>query len=72
MSKISYEGPKEFKPISAWGYVGYTILFAIPVIGFILMIIFSFSKKNINRRNFARQFWCYLLIAVILLVGFVM
>lgn len=69
MSKISYEGAKEFKPISAWGYVGYTILFAIPVIGFILMIIFSFSKKNINRRNFARQFWCYLLIAVILLVG---
>lgn len=69
MGKISYEGAKEFKPISAWGYVGYTILFAIPVIGFLLMIIFSISKKNINRRNFARQFWCYLLIAVVLVAG---
>ena len=69
MSKPHYEGPNEFKPISAWGYIGYTILFAIPVLGFILLLVFAFSKKKINRRNFARSFLCYILIAIILFLG---
>lgn len=69
MSKSKYEGAEEYKPISSWGYVGYSILFAIPILGQILLIVFSFSKKNINRRNFARHFWCYLLIAIIFFLG---
>ena len=66
MSKYRYEGDKQFKPVSAWGYVGYSILFAIPLIGFILLIVFSCSTKNINRRNYARSFFCWLLIAIII------
>lgn len=69
MGKIRYEGTEEFKPISAWGYVGYTLLFAIPVVGWIFLIVFSFSSKKINRRNFARHYWCYLIIGVILFLG---
>ena len=69
MSKRQYEGPDEFKPISTWGYVGYTILFAIPILGFILLLVFAFSQKKINRRNFARSFLCCILIAIILFLG---
>ncbi len=60
--------PKEYKPIGAWGYVGWNILFAIPVVGFVLLIVFSFSNSNINRRNYARSFWCTLLVAVVLVI----
>ena len=66
--------PQNLKPISAWGYVGYQILFSIPLIGFILLVIFSFSDSNINRRNFARSYFCIFLIALILsvIMGFVL
>ncbi len=58
--------PDEYKPISMWGYFGYEILFSIPVIGFILLIIFSFGgTKNINLRNFARSYFCFLIIIII-------
>lgn len=60
--------PKEYKPIGAWGYVGWNFLFAIPIVGFILLIVFSFSNSNINRRNYARSFWCALLLAIVITV----
>ncbi len=57
--------PSNLRPISAWGYVGYQILFSIPLVGFILLIVFSFSDTNINRRNFARSYFAILLLALI-------
>ena len=60
--------PKEYKPISPLGYIGWNILFSIPVIGFILLLVFSFSKGNLNRRNYARSFWWLLLIIVVLFI----
>lgn len=58
--------PEEYRPISMWGYLGYQILFAIPCVGFILILVFSFGgHRNINVRNFARA---YLLAFVIILV----
>lgn len=62
--------PNEYKPISAWGYFGYNILFSIPIIGFIFLIVFSFDSSNINRRNYARSFFIiYLLIAIVFLIS---
>ncbi len=61
--------PEQYKPLSPWGYIGYTVLFALPIIGFISLIVFSFNSKNLNRRNFARSYWCALLIVLILLVA---
>lgn len=47
--------PEEYKPISMWGYLGYSILFAIPFVGIIVAIVFAFGgQKNINVRNYAR------------------
>ena len=70
MSKINYNGPYVFKPLSPWAYFGLSILFSLPVVGFIFLIIFSVSDANINRRNFARSYWCiYVIIAVAAVVA---
>ena len=43
--------PSENKPLSPWAYLGYQILFAIPLVGFILLIVFSTgAAHNINLR----------------------
>ena len=57
--------PLEYKPLSPWAYMGYRFLFMVPIIGFIFIIIFSFSDKNINRKKFARSFLCAFLIGLI-------
>ena len=59
--------PNEYKPISAWGYFGYEILFAIPIIGFIILVIFALGgARNINLKNFARSYFCIYLLVFIL------
>lgn len=59
--------PEEYRPISMWGYLGYQLLFSIPCVGFILLLVFSFGgAKNYNVRNFARSYFCYLIVIVIL------
>lgn len=61
----------EYQPISMWGYFGYTILFNIPCVGFILILVFSFGgAKNINLRNFARSFMCIWIISLVLVLIF--
>ena len=45
--------PKAYQPISAWGYVGWDILFAIPVVGFIILLVFACGgTSNINRKKY--------------------
>lgn len=68
MSKYNYEGSEAFRPLSPWAYFGYSILFGIPLVGFICLIVFSLSDSNINRRNFARSYWCVYVIAIILVI----
>ncbi len=68
----NYDPSKDYTPISMWGYFGYQLLFAIPIIGFILILIFSFGgTKNINLRNYARSTFCLLivLLGAVLLVA---
>ena len=48
-----------------WGYFGYQLLFAIPIVGFICLIVFSLSNSNINRRNYARSYFCIVIIALV-------
>ena len=60
--------PPQYRPMGAWEYFGYMLLYSIPVIGFICLIVFSFSDSNINRRNFTRSYWCALLIVAVVLV----
>jgi drug/metabolite transporter (DMT)-like permease len=62
--------PAEYRPISAWGYVGYSLLYSIPVIGLIFLLVHTFSNKKINRRNYARSYWCWLIIALLIMAVF--
>ena len=59
--------PPNYRPISMWGYFGYQLLFAIPCVGFILLIVFSFGgTQNVNLKNYARSYFCvYILIFAI-------
>ena len=59
--------PEEYTPISMWGYFGYSLLFSIPIVGLICIIVFSFGgSRNINLRNFARSYFCWLIIGLII------
>lgn len=60
--------PSEYRPLSPWTYFGYGILFNVPVIGFILLIIFSLDNSNINRRNYARSYWCIYILVIIFII----
>lgn len=66
--KYGYQGPAQFKPLSPWAYFGYSLLFSLPIIGFIMTIVLCFSDSNINRRNYARSYFVGLLIIVALTV----
>lgn len=59
--------PPEYKPISAWGYFGYNLLFAIPIIGFIFLIVYACGgTQNKNLKNYARSFFCGFIVALII------
>lgn len=60
--------PPEYKPLSPWSYLGYNLLFVIPILGLIFLFVFAFSNENINRRNYARSFFCAWLIAFVLVL----
>lgn len=59
--------PYEYKPISMWGYFGYELLFMIPCIGTILLIVFALGgTSNKNLKNFARSYFCLLILLIVL------
>ena len=60
--------PAQYRVLSAWSYFGYKLLFAIPLVGFICAIIFAFDDSNLNRRNFARAYFCGMILVGILVV----
>lgn len=60
--------PNKYRPLGAWSYFGYQILFMIPLAGLICLIVFSFSDSNINRRSFARSYFCAYAILIVILI----
>lgn len=60
--------PSKYRPLGMWEYFAYSILFAIPVVGFVFLVIYSLDGSNINRRNYARSFFCGLILFIILTV----
>ncbi|MDD4526388.1 MAG: zinc ribbon domain-containing protein [Lachnospiraceae bacterium] len=60
--------PPEYEPISMWGYFGYELLFSIPCVGFIVLIVFACgANSNKNVTNFARSYFCFLIIVAVFL-----
>ena len=60
------ETGEKAKYITPWGYFFLTLLYCIPVIGWIFLIVHSFGKKNVNRKNFALSIWVKLLVCLII------
>lgn len=58
----------EYRPLNPWAYFGLSVLYALPIIGFIFLIVHSCNSSNLNRRSYARSFWCALIIAVCITV----
>lgn len=66
MSESNINIPNEYRPLSAWGYVGYNLLFGLPIAGLIFVIIFALDNNYIARRNYARSVLCWMLIGIVL------
>jgi len=60
--------PPEYRPLSPWAYFGLQLLYSVPIVGLIFLIIFSFKRDNINRRNFTRSYWCVYIVLLVLVV----
>ena len=58
--------PATHKPISAWGYFGYRLLYSIPVIGWIILLVHAIGASNVNVRRHARSFFCTFLLLVLI------
>lgn len=65
----SYE--RDTTPLSPWAYFGLNFLYAIPVLGFIMLIIHAVSAPNVNKRNFARSYFCWVIILLVAIVAIV-
>ncbi len=62
----SYQGDGKY--IGAWHYVGLEILYAIPVIGWIFLIVHCFLPENPNRMHFARHFFVRFLLGIVIML----
>lgn len=56
----------ENRLITPWGYIGYGLLFAIPIVGIVCVLIFSFSSSYPCRRNYARSVLIGFIIALVI------
>ncbi len=65
MAKNYDYGSKSIKP---WGYVWLTILYAIPVIGWLVWLINALFARNTNVKNYARSFFCAVVLLLIVAV----
>lgn len=57
--------PEAYRPLGAWGYLGYALLFSLPVIGWVFIVIFSVSGANLCRRGFARFYILVWIIGIV-------
>lgn len=68
LKQIEKHLPKSYRPISGWGYFWRSVFYAIPVLGWLFVLINALGAKNRNGRNFARSYFCALLVAIIVAV----
>lgn len=62
--------PKE--TVGFWEFLGLIVLFSIPIIGFIACIVFMFSPKRKNIKNYARATFTWIMAQLITTVAIVL
>lgn len=55
-----------YAPVSTGTFFWHRVLYGIPVIGWICCLVFSFTQKNVNKRNFARATLIGLIISLVI------
>ena len=59
--------PEAYRPLSPWTYFGLGILYSLPVVGWIFLIVHAIGSRNINRRNYARSYFCVYVLTIVLI-----
>ena len=52
--------------MSVASYIGHSILFSLPAIGWIICLAMAFIPKNLNKRNFARAMLIFMIIGCVI------
>lgn len=61
--------PEDYKPVTVLQYIGYTILFGLPIIGIIMLFVTAFgSDKSISLRNYAKYNLIMYAIGIVMIV----
>ena len=58
--------PEAYRPLSPWSYFGLGILYSLPLVGWIFLIVHAIGSANLNRRNYARSYFCVYLLVILL------
>jgi hypothetical protein len=69
MSHAGAPTSRQDKVMGMGAFMGYMLLFAIPVLGWIICLIMAIVPGNQNRRNFARATFVYILIGILIMVA---
>ena len=59
--------PEAYRPLSPWTYFGLGVLYSLPLVGWIFLIVHAVGSQNLNRRNYARSYFCVYMLAIILI-----
>lgn len=61
--------PPEYRPVSIGQFFGYTLLFSVPLIGFIMLLVTAFGSGNsISLKNYAKSMLIWYVIGIALSV----
>ena len=60
--------PEAYQPLSAGTYFGLEILYALPIVGWVFLICHAIGSRNINKRSFARSYFCVYIIVILLVI----
>ena len=60
--------PEKYRPISSWSYFWLGVLYSLPIIGIIMLIIHALGADNINRRSYARSYFCVYAVFFVLII----
>ncbi|MBS4967306.1 MAG: zinc-ribbon domain-containing protein [Lachnospiraceae bacterium] len=67
-STNSLEESKKAPVLGMGSFLGYRIIEMIPIVGFIVMIVFAVSSPNKNRENYARGYFLFLLVQIAVMI----
>ena len=61
--------PASIKPLPVWKYIGIFLLLCIPVLGLVMLFVWSFGESfNRNTKNFARASLILIIIMIVLMI----